>query len=164
MQNDTQTSEHTNSTRPAPSAAAIERFVDCYNARDLPGLLELMLDSASIEMYGHVYESGREAFERKSGWFHHNFFNPFDGGRPSDAVWEVVEFRGEPVVLVLHGAEGERVVGSVMRFEDEGDRVARIRVYALCPDVVAEVAGELGRAVSPLQFYRFPMRPDFAQV
>jgi RNA polymerase sigma-70 factor (ECF subfamily) len=161
MQDETPRNDSVNHTRPMPSAAAVDRFVECYNARDLPALLELMLDSASVEMYGHVYESGREAFERKGGWFHHNFYNPFDGG-PSDAVWEVVDFRGEPVVLVLYGAEGERVVGSVMRFEDEDERIARIRVYALCPDVVAEVAGELGRAVSPVQMYRFPLRPDFA--
>ncbi len=143
--------------RPDPKPEAIERFVERYNARDLPGLLELMLDGATIEMYGHVYEAGREAFQRKGGWFHHNFYNPWDG-RPSDAVWEVVEFRGEPVVLVLYGAEGERVVGGVMRFEVSEGAVARIRVYALCPDVVEEVARELGRAVSPMGTYRFPFR------
>jgi RNA polymerase sigma-70 factor (ECF subfamily) len=126
--------------RPAPKAETIERFVTVYNARDLPGLLQLMLDGATIEMYGHVYEAGRAAFERPGGWFHHNFVNPMDGS-PSDAVWEVVDFRGEAIVLVLYGAADERVVGSVMRVEARDGVVARIRVYALCPDVVAEVAG-----------------------
>ena len=118
-----------------------------------------MLDSATVEMHGHVYEAGREAFEREDGWFHHNFYNPFDGGRPSDALWEVADFRGEAVVLVLYGADGERAVGAVMRFEELEGAVARIRVYALCPDVVDEVASELGRPVSPLRMYRFPIRP-----
>jgi RNA polymerase sigma-70 factor (ECF subfamily) len=142
---------------PAPRQAAVERFVERYNARDLAGLVELMLDGAAVEMCGHVYEAGREAFERKGGWFDHNFTNPFDGS-PSEAVWEVVDFRGEAIVLVLYGADGERVVGSVMRFEVLEERIARIRVYALCPDVVEEVATELGLPLSPLRMYRFPIR------
>jgi RNA polymerase sigma-70 factor (ECF subfamily) len=147
--------------RENPHPEALDRFVDRYNARDLPGLLELMLDGAVIEMYGHVYEAGRDAFERENGWFHHNFYNPWDGG-PSDAFWEVVSFRGEPVVLVLYGDESERVVGSVMRFGIVDDAVARIRVYALCPDVVEEVANDLGRPLSPIRMYRFPFREDAA--
>ncbi len=144
--------------RPAPKAETVERFVERYNARDLPGLLELMLDSGTIEMYSHVYESGREAFERKGGWFHHNFYNPLDG-TPSDALWEVVDFRGEAIVLVLYPVAGERVVGAVMRVDELDGAISRIRVYALCPDVVEEVATELGRKVGPLRMYRFPIRP-----
>ena len=52
----------------------------------------------------------------------------------------------------------------MMRFEEQESAVARIRVYALCPDVVEEVAGELGRPVSPLRMYRFPVRPAAPQV
>jgi hypothetical protein len=48
------------------------------------------------------------------------------------------------------------VLGSVMRIEASEDSIAQIRVYALCPDVVREVAEELGRTLSPLQLYRFP--------
>ena len=149
------------SSDPTVSDAAVQQFVERYNARDLPGLLSLMLDGASIEMYGHVYDSGRTAFERKDGWFHHNFYNPMDGS-PSDAQWEIADFRGEPVVLVLYPHEGKRVVGSVMRIEEREGAIARVRVYALCPDVIAEVASELGREASPVRFYRFPIRPNSA--
>ena len=61
-------------------------------------------------------------------------------------------------MLVLCGPEEERFFGSVMRIDAAEDRIARILVYALCPDVVAEAAGELGRPVSPVQMYRFPFR------
>jgi len=115
-----------------------------------------MLDGATIEMYGHVFETGREVFERPGGWFHHNFYSPFEDGSPSNAVWEVVDFRGEAIVLVLYPLGEARVVGSAMRFEELEGHVSRIRVYALCPDVVAEIASELGRTVSPLRMYRFP--------
>lgn len=150
--------EDTPSARPAPASEVVQRFVERYNARDLPGLLELMLDGAAIEMYGHVYEAGRDAFEREGGWFHHNFFNPVDGG-PSDATWELADFRGQPVVLVLYGPAEARVVGSVMRLDDVDGAISRVRVYALCPDVVAEVADELGLPLSPVRLYRFPFRP-----
>lgn len=139
----------------APDRATLDLFVDRYNQRDLPALLSLMLDGATIEMYGHVYEAGRDTYEREGGWWHHNFHNPWDG-KPTDAYWEIAEFRGAPVVLVQYGPEKDRTVGSVMRIETQEERVARIRVYALCPDVVLEVAQELGRPVAPSGLYRFP--------
>ena len=142
---------------PPVDRGAIAAFVERYNERDLPGLLALMLDGAVIDMPGHVHEAGRAAFERDGGWFHHNFYNPGDGS-PSDAWWELVEFRGQPVVLVLYGDPADRVLGSVMRFRTEEGRVRRIQVYALAPDVVGEVAEELGRVQSPVRFYRFPFR------
>ena len=138
-----------------PSQELIDRFVDHYNARDLPGLLSLLLDDASIEMYGHVFEVGREGFEREKGWMHHNFYNPIDG-EPSTATWEVTEFRDEPIVLVWGDHENQRVLTSVMRLQTAGDRVSRIHVYALCPDVVDEVARELDLPTGPWRLYRFP--------
>ncbi|MEE8557758.1 MAG: RNA polymerase sigma factor, partial [Myxococcota bacterium] len=45
--------------RSGPSAALIDRFVERYNERDLPALLEMMLDTASIEGLGFVTENGR---------------------------------------------------------------------------------------------------------
>jgi hypothetical protein len=45
-----------------------------YNARDLPGMLALMLDSAAIDMLGTGEHVGRRVYARKHGWFHHNLF------------------------------------------------------------------------------------------
>ena len=81
-------------------------------------------------------------------------------GSPSNAEWEIAEFRGQTVGLVLYPHEAERVVGSLMRIEARDGAIALIRVYALCPDVIADVANELGRKASPVCFYRFPIRPD----
>jgi RNA polymerase sigma-70 factor (ECF subfamily) len=143
------------SERPHPSKEVMDRFVDRYNARDLPGLLKLLLDDASIEMVGHVLELGRDGFERDNGWMHHNFYNPIDG-TPSTATWEITEFRSEPIVLVWGDHAGARVLSSVMRCESDGECVTRIHVYALCPDVIHEVATELELPVSAGLMYRFP--------
>jgi RNA polymerase sigma-70 factor (ECF subfamily) len=140
--------------RPLPSREVLDRFVERYNSRDLPGLLSLMLDSASIEMPGVDLEIGRRGFGRSHGWFHHNLYSPFDGSE-SKAAWETAVFQGEPLVLVL--AEPGGPVTSVMRLETEDDRVSHIRVYAFCPDAVKEVAASLGRPTSPLGLYRFPI-------
>ncbi len=138
--------------RMPPSAEILDRFVERYNARDLPGLLALMSDTAAIEMHGLETETGREAFERDRGWFYHNFYNPFDGS-PSTFRWQVTVFQNEPIVLVIDSIDDALVC--VMRLEDKDGAVQRVRVYALCPDTIAEVGAALGYSVRALG-YRFP--------
>jgi RNA polymerase sigma-70 factor (ECF subfamily) len=140
--------------RPRPSRELLDRFVERYNARDLPGLLALMRDDAAIEMHGFEAEIAREGFERERGWFHHNFYNPFDGS-PTNGRWKVAAFEDEPVVLVFGGIADENTLTSVMRIEGEGELIRRIRVYALCPDVVREVGTSLGLPTQAMA-YRFP--------
>jgi RNA polymerase sigma-70 factor (ECF subfamily) len=140
--------------RPTPSAAVVDRFVERYNARDLAGLLSLMLDSASIEMTGIDVEIGREGFDRSDGWFAHNL-RGFPGHSPGvEPRWERRDFAGEPLALVFSGHRGREALTSVMRLETEGDRIARIRVYAFCPDTVREVGEAFGLTAAP-GFYSF---------
>lgn len=141
--------------RPKPARALVDRFVERYNARDLPGLLRLMRDDASIEMLGFESELGRDGFERERGWFHHNFYNPFDGS-PARAHWEVATFDDEPVVLVFGGIADEATLTSVMRIEERDALVLRIHVYALCPDVVREIGAHFGHPTQTIG-YRFPL-------
>jgi hypothetical protein len=42
-----------------------------------------------------------------------------------------------------------------MRFEEEGGRIACIRAYAFCPEVMRELGEALGRRVRT-GLYRFP--------
>ncbi len=138
--------------RTPPSAELLDRFVERYSARDLPGLLALMSDTATIDMHGLETEIGRAGFERERGWFHHNFYNPFDGS-PSTLRWQAAVFQDEPIVLVFDGLDDALV--SVMRIDEQDGAVQRIRVYALCPDTVAEVGATFGYPVRTLG-YRFP--------
>jgi hypothetical protein len=43
-----------------------------------------------------------------------------------------------------------------MRVETDGDRVAKILVYAMCPDTVKEVTADLGRKYGGFARYRLP--------
>jgi RNA polymerase sigma-70 factor (ECF subfamily) len=144
--------------RPAPDPAVIDKFVERYNARDLPGLVALMLDSASIEMPVVVNEFGREGYEREQGWFAHSVAG--DPGVEQPRVRQVRRaFRGESLVIQLHTLWGEEVMTSIIRLESVDGKIARLRSYTLCPDAIREVAEALGLPVGPV-FYSF--RPFLA--
>ena len=143
--------------RGAQTSAApevLDRFVERYNARDLPGLLALMGSDAAIVVHGALSEIGREGFERERGWFHHNFYSPLDG-KPANARWQQAEYAGEPVVLVFGGIADADTLTSLMRIEATDGLVRRISVYALCPDVVREVGAHFGLKTQSFG-YRFP--------
>jgi RNA polymerase sigma-70 factor, ECF subfamily len=126
--------------RPVPSRSLLDRFVQLYNARDMGGLVALMLDTGAIQMMGVELESGREYFERKDhGWFAHNF-----QFMPPATRWERREFEGEDIVLVIAPIAGQDALLSVMRFEGTDDYISRIRSYAFSPETVAEIADILG--------------------
>jgi RNA polymerase sigma-70 factor (ECF subfamily) len=140
-------------TRPPPDPRVIDQFVERYNARDLPGLVALMLDSASIEMSVVVNEFGREGYEREQGWFAHSVGG--DPGVKRPRVHQVRrEFLGEPLVIQLHTLWGEEVMTSIIRVETAGGKIARLRSYTFCPDAIREVAEALGLPVGPV-FYSF---------
>ena len=143
---------------PAPSRELVDNFVNRYNEKDLPALLELMLDTASVDMLGSVAESGRADFEREGGWFYHNFL-PLDvypeSFRPESLRWATEAFRGEDIILVLFTFGGQEMLHCVMRLEEFDGRIARIRVYACCPGVVQEVGEALELPVMPA-IYRVP--------
>lgn len=125
---------------PAPRAL-LDAFVDAFNARDLPRLASLLLEDASAEVVGMVQEYGREQAEK--GSLHHTLFD--EEGEPRA---EVGRFRGESVVLlwyaVREGGESRSVVRDVLRFEADEGRIRSLRYYYFCPEVLAEVARELG--------------------
>ena len=139
-------------TRPKPrmnpSRALLDRFAQLYNARDMTGLVALMLDDGGIEMMGVEMEVGRKWFERKeTGWFAHNFQL-----MPAGTRWEPRELDGEPIVLVLAPRDGKDVLLSVMRLEASDDRIARIRSYAFSPETLDEVAERFGLLRSPAMY------------
>ena len=144
--------------RPIPSAAIVERFVERLNASDLPGLLALMLDSATVEIPGNLVEVGRTEFERKGSWLWqavHVHPDLPEHLRPPKFVNECATFKGEPMMLGFMMAGDMKMLMAVIRFEEENDRVARIRAYNFSPEVIAEVGAELDLAFGVVP-YRFP--------
>jgi RNA polymerase sigma-70 factor (ECF subfamily) len=144
--------------RPLPSAALVDRFVERLNASDLPGLLALMLDTATVEMPGLLVEAGREEFARKGSWLwqavHVHPDLPAEL-RPPKFVNERAIFRGEPMMLGFMEHGDSKLLMAVARFEEEAGRIALIRSYNFSPEVIQEAGKELGLEAGFVP-YRFP--------
>ena len=144
--------------RPRPSRALVEKFVARINASDLPGMLELMLDSASIETLGNLVEVGREQFSRKGSWLWQSVHVHPDLPpeiRPKKWTNELALYDGEPVMLSFSDETGARLLQSITRFEEVEGQVARIRAYYLCPETMREVSESLGLPLGVVP-YRIP--------
>lgn len=146
------------SRRPRPSAALVDRFVELFNAEDQPGLLELVLDNASVENVGCGVQYGREAHRSSTSWF----AKALDGHPEWPAEWhyearraEARVFRGEPLVLFLVTRRGREAVEIAVRLEEEDGRVSRMRSYGFCPETMREIGEELGVPVRT-GIYRYP--------
>jgi RNA polymerase sigma-70 factor (ECF subfamily) len=130
---------------PEPEAAApvapavLDAFCDAFNARDLDRLTALLLDSVTMEFPGLRFEDGVRAV--RSGSLASTLFGCPDGGHaPAVAPRsELRAYRSEWVLLWWWGAE----VHAVIQVDVVGDRIAQMRDYHHCPEVIAEVCREL---------------------
>jgi RNA polymerase sigma-70 factor (ECF subfamily) len=144
--------------RRTPSPDLVDRFVESLNASDLPGLLALMLDTAMIQMPGALVETGREQFARKGSWLWQavNVHPDLPAGMRPKWTNERAMYRGEPVMVSFMSApDGSRLMQSVATFEESEGRIAAICAYVFSPEVVKEVASELGYPVGYV-FYQLP--------
>jgi RNA polymerase sigma-70 factor (ECF subfamily) len=144
--------------RRMPSVEIVDRFVAAFNAGDLPGLTEMLLDTATQEHVGTTCQFGREALAGKQGWLrgaligHPEWPEVFqwEGQRLERRVYE-----GEPIILFFRTRMGYEMCEQVVRLEEEAGRVARIRDYGFCPETTEIVAGAFGiQARGGL--YRYP--------
>ena len=144
--------------RRAASRELVDRFVSAYNALDLAALLNLMLDAGSVENVGCGVQSGREAFSGKDGWFHAAVY-----GHPEWPEWlqyesprmQVAVCGGEPVALGFTTRKGKEALEQVIRLDEQGGRIARLRGYAFCPETIREIGETLGLRVRT-GLYRYP--------
>ena len=154
------------SRRPIPSAHLVDRFVERLNGSDLPGLLALMLDTATIDAPGAVLEVGRSEFESKGSWLWQSVHVHPDlpaAMRPPKFVNERAIFQGEPVMLAFMSQGDLKLLMAVIRFEEEDALISRIRAYNFSPDVMREMAAALGLAAGFVP-YRFPAEAKVARV
>jgi RNA polymerase sigma-70 factor (ECF subfamily) len=139
------------SHRPLPSAELLDRFVELYNARDIDGLVALMLDGGSAENPGNSFHVGPDAIEGFPRFMHsvvHGHAEWPPQFQPQSARLERVNFEGEPIVLGFRTYPGrEEALTSVFRFDEREGRIARIRSYAFCPETIRAVGESLGLRV-----------------
>lgn len=119
----------------APEAHLLDQWCAAFNARDMKALTSLMLEDATADVVGMVYEFGREQME--NGSLAHTVV---EQGNPQA---ERREFMGEPVIVLWYdveeGGKTRRVVRDVLRFTQDGASLSSLRYYYFCPETLAEV-------------------------
>jgi RNA polymerase sigma-70 factor (ECF subfamily) len=140
-----------------PVPAALDAFCRAFDAGDLPALTALLLDTVTVEMPGCAVDLGLAAtVDPRLGIVYHTLLSPlsagtsarylegYDGAR---ARSQLVYHRGEHVVLLWYGHSSGEAVRCLIRGELQDSRFARLRIYYFSPELLTEVAGELGLPV-----------------
>ena len=140
----------------APVPAVLDALCAAFNARDLPALTALLLDTAGTEIVGVVTEYGvDEPADADTGSFFHSltpitttetggiaahYLADYLVGPPRA---EIRAYRDQSILLLWFDHVDGPAVRAVWTVETEGDRIARVRNYFFTPDVIAEVCREL---------------------
>jgi RNA polymerase sigma-70 factor (ECF subfamily) len=138
-------------------AAVIDAFCDAFNARDLPRLTALLLDTSVVELVGVVTEYGPEASSHPKTGSLPGFFSPITSSESGDGIdprhltgylgqeprVEVRDYRGEPILLYWYAHSDGEAVRTVARVASDGDHLASMHNYFFTPDVIADVCREL---------------------
>jgi RNA polymerase sigma-70 factor (ECF subfamily) len=142
---------------PAPSTELVDRFTKGLNERDLPLLLDLMLDTGTVQT-GYLSEYGRHEFERSGSWL----WSACNGhpNRPKilqgfELRQERIDYRGEPIILSLQMREGCEGLVSITCIDELDGRVAGVRSYA-GPEFIRELSEELDLPCHTYGLYRPP--------
>jgi RNA polymerase sigma-70 factor, ECF subfamily len=113
-----------------------------------------LLDTVSVEMPGAALDLSLAAtIDPRSGILYHTLLSPLSAGMPAHylqgydgarARAERVFHRGEHVVLLWYGHTDGDAVRCIIRSELAEARISRLRIYYFSPELLTEVAGELG--------------------
>jgi RNA polymerase sigma-70 factor (ECF subfamily) len=146
--------------RPVPSVALVDRFVELFNAGDREGLIDVILNNASVSNVGVGEHYGEASLRGKHSWVEGAL-----GGHPE---WpevfrfesqraERAVFQGEPIVLFFRTREkwGGEALEGIFRLEEEEGLVSRLHSYSFCPETMRAVAEALALPVRT-GMYRYP--------
>jgi RNA polymerase sigma-70 factor, ECF subfamily len=119
----------------APSRQLLKRFVAALNARDVKAVTDLLLDNTTLDVCGIGSERGKRM---------NHYRVSFENAKAAPGRAEAVCFEGEWLLVVWAGAPSNEALINVERLEEEDGHIAYIRSYYFCPEVIAEIAGEIG--------------------
>jgi RNA polymerase sigma-70 factor, ECF subfamily len=148
--------------RPPPSPELLDRFVERCEAKDVPGLIALLLEGASAENVGNSYHVGLDPaagvprFLRAVVHGHPEWPEAYQ--RESRRISRAT-FEGEPILLGFATRGGREALEAVFRLEEQEGRIARIRAYGFCPETMREIGEALGVRVRT-GIYRAPTSQD----
>ena len=88
-----------------------------------------------------VLEYGREAIGKSERGVLHRTF----ASHPTKDTFraELRDYKGEPIVLFWTKDAGREVVSSILKLDERDGAISRLRYYFFCPELLAEVCGEL---------------------
>jgi RNA polymerase sigma-70 factor (ECF subfamily) len=147
--------------RPAPSTELVDRFVALYEAKDVAGLVSLLVEGGSTENVGFGLQYGHEAFEGTEHFLYkavHGHEEWPDWFQPEAVRLETGAFEGAPIVLCFATRKGQEALEQVLRVDEVDGRIARLRGYAFCPETMREIGAALGYEVRT-GLYRVPDFP-----
>jgi len=137
-----------------PAPAALDEFCRAFDAGDLFALTVLLLDTVIVEMPGCAVDLSLDATtDPRSGILYHTLLSPLSAGTPARYLGgydgqrgraERVFHRGEHVILLWYGHTEGEAVRCIIRSELEDSRISRLRIYYFSPELLTDVAGELG--------------------
>jgi RNA polymerase sigma-70 factor (ECF subfamily) len=144
--------------RPPPSAQLLDRFVERCAAKDVPGLVALLLEGASAENVGNSYHVGLDPAAGVPRFLHAVVHGhpewPDEFQRESRRLARAT-FESEPLLLVFATRGGREALEAVLRVEEQDGCIARIRAYGFCPETMRAVGEALGLRVRT-GLYRAP--------
>jgi len=141
-----------------PSPELVDRWIALWNAHDVQGLVALMLDAGSAENVRCGIQYGRDAFEGTENFLYKSVHGHEEWPaefQPEAVRVERALLEGEPVLLGFATRRGREALETILRFDEVGGRVARIRGYAFCPETM-RAAGELCGLRVRTGLYRYP--------
>jgi RNA polymerase sigma-70 factor, ECF subfamily len=139
-----QTQQESHPSLRVPSKELIDRVVAAFNARDVDGMTDLLLENVTLDVPGVGGERGRNMIWIRASLSHPRFRS------------EPLLYHGEWIVITWDEQGSDRVLAGVNRFEEQDGAIARIREYAYCPDVINEVAAELGVKAAARKYHQDP--------
>jgi RNA polymerase sigma-70 factor (ECF subfamily) len=165
---DVDANEGRSSAERVPAPGVLDAFCEAFNARDLPRLTSLLLDTAAVEVVGTTTGYGLDSAtktilrgmlfgsERLARADTLGGIDPayIRGALPDSPRAEVRLYRGERVMLLWYRHDDGEAVRAINRVDIVGDRVAGIHNYFFNPDFLTDVCTELGVAFR-LNGYRF---------
>ena len=137
-----------------PVPAALDAFCRAFDAGDLPALTALLLDTVTVEMPGCAVDLNLAATsDPRSGILYHTVLSPLSAGTPARylegydgarARTQCLYHRGEHVILLWYGHATGNTVRCIIRSDLQETRISRLRIYYFSPELLVDVAGELG--------------------
>lgn len=137
-----------------PVPTALDAFCRAFDAGDLPALTALLLDTVTVEMPGCAIDLSLAATtDPRSGILYHTVLSPISAGTPARylegydgarARTQCVYHRGEHVILLWYGHATGDAVRCIVRSELQETRISRLRIHYFSPELLVDVAGELG--------------------